>query len=65
MLDDKNRLVARLDVNVISNAPQIQAIRQEIYGEGPGRVRVYGRIYDSRGHTLRPATRAMSSRWWR
>jgi hypothetical protein len=51
LLDDKNRLVAQIDVNVVSNISS-----QEPRGEGAGRVRVYGRITDQHGELVKPAT---------
>jgi hypothetical protein len=49
LLDDKNRLVAQIDVNVVSN-------NSEPHGQGASRVRVYGRITDQRGELVKPAT---------
>jgi hypothetical protein len=61
VLDDKNRLIAQLDVNVVSNIQEIrqephQEVRQEPHGEGDTWVRVYGRITDQRGDVVKPAT---------
>jgi hypothetical protein len=57
LLDDKNRLVAQIDVNVVSNISN-----QEPHGEGAGRVRVYGRITDQHGGLVKPATYQCSRR---
>jgi hypothetical protein len=57
LLDDKNRLVAQIDVNVVSNISN-----QEPHGEGAGRVRVYGRITGQHGELVNPATYQCSRR---
>jgi Pilus formation protein N terminal region len=57
VLDNKNTLIARLDVNVVGRAAGIQPA-----GEPPGNVRVYGRIYDSHGAVVKPATYQCSDR---
>ena len=55
VLDDKNRLIAQLDVNVVNN-------NSEPHAEGGGRVRVYGRITDKQDMLVKPATYHCSRR---
>jgi hypothetical protein len=59
VFDDKNKLIARLDVNVVPKPVRLQEVREEPYGE---MVRVYGRIYDAKGLLNKPATYQCSQR---
>jgi Flp pilus assembly secretin CpaC len=55
VFDGKNMLIARVDVNVVGRAARAPEIREERFGEAPGTVRVYNRIYDDKGGLAKPA----------
>lgn len=55
VFDEKNGLIARLDVKVVGATVNTQQVREETYGEPPGTVRIYGRIYDVQGALVKPA----------
>lgn len=55
VFDEKNGLIARLDVKVVGATVNTQQVREETYGELPGTVRIYGRIYDVQGALVKPA----------
>jgi Flp pilus assembly secretin CpaC len=52
VFDEKNTLIARLDINVVGGTAGAPEVREETYG---GRVRVYNRIYNDKGELARPA----------
>jgi hypothetical protein len=47
VFDDKNVLIARVDVNVVDRMAKAHEVREQTYDEVPGRVRIYGHIYNS------------------
>jgi Flp pilus assembly secretin CpaC len=55
VFDEKNRLIARLDINVVGKIAKVQEVREETYEEAPERVTVYSRIYDAQGSPAKPA----------
>jgi Flp pilus assembly secretin CpaC len=55
VFDEKNTLIAKLDVNVVSKIAKAQEVRRETYGEAPGKVTVYNRIYNAQGLLAKPA----------
>ena len=55
VFDDKNVLIAKVDVNVVDRVARARAVQEETYDEVPGRVRVYNRIYDDKGVLVIPA----------
>ena len=52
VFDEKNTLIATLDVNVVGKTAR--EIREETYDEIPGRVRIYNRIYTDKGKLVKP-----------
>ena len=53
VFDEKNTLIATLDINVVSKTAR--QVREETYDEVPGRVRIYNRIYTDKGELVKPA----------
>ncbi len=62
VFDEKNKLIARLDINVVGKIAKAQEVREEPSGEAPGNVRVYNRIYDAHGSLAKPALYQCSHR---
>lgn len=61
VFDDKNLLIARVDVNVVDRLAKVPEFKAETYDEIPGRVRIYGRIYQNQkegggGEIFRPTS---------
>ena len=55
VFDDKNVLLARVDVNVVDRVAKTPEVKAETYDEVPGRVRIYSRIYSRKeGELVRP-----------
>jgi Flp pilus assembly secretin CpaC len=55
VFDDKNMLIATVDINVVGRTAKTEENRVETFGEAPGTVRVYNRIYNDKGELVRPA----------
>jgi Flp pilus assembly secretin CpaC len=53
VFDEKSKLVANLDVAVLSN---FETFHEPPRDDSAGKVRVYNRIYDKQGALVRPAT---------
>jgi Flp pilus assembly secretin CpaC len=53
VFDEKNTLIATLDINVVGKTAR--EVREETYDEVPGRVRIYNRIYTDKGELVKPA----------
>ena len=51
VFDDKNLLIARLDINVVGRTATAPEVREETNG----RVRIYNRIYNDKGGLVGPA----------
>ena len=51
VFDEKNTLIATLDINVVGKTEKPQEVREESYDEVPGRVR----IYNVQGSLAKPA----------
>jgi Flp pilus assembly secretin CpaC len=52
VFDEKNTLIATLDINVVGKTAR--EVREETYDEVPGRVRIYNRIYNDKGELVEP-----------
>jgi len=48
VFDEKNVLIARVDVNVVDRIARAREVPGQTYDEVPGRVRIYNRIYNTK-----------------